>query len=81
MHSQRNLNWLEVTGILARLGIDEIERFGDYGVYAGTLDGNYITIFTEGWDIAFDDLAFNLSTIGVSRAEVEAALESLYDDH
>ena len=41
-----NLNWLEVTGILARLGIEEVERF-----------------------------------IGISRIEIEAALESLYSDH
>ena len=81
MPSPRNLNWLEVTGILARLGIEEVERFGEYAVYVGRQDDRIITITTEGWDIPFDDLVFILSKIGISRVEIEAALESLYTDH
>ena len=76
-----NLNWLEVTGILARLGIDEIERFGEYAVYVGHQGDDFVTIVTEGWDIPFDDFVFNLSKIGISRIEIEAAYESLYSDH
>ena len=81
MNNQRNLNWLEVTGILARLGIDEIERFGAYAVYVGGQGDDVVSIITEGWDIDFEDLAFNLSIIGITRVEIEAALESLYSDH
>ena len=81
MHSQRSLNWLEVTGILARLGIDEVERFGEYAVYVGSQEDGIVTIVVEGWDIHFDDFVFNLSKIGISRVEIEAALESLYEDH
>ena len=81
MPSERYLNWLEVTGILARLGIDEIERYGEYAVYVGQQDGNVVTIVTEGWEIPFEDFVFNLSKVGISRVEVEAALESLYEDH
>ncbi|MCE2500399.1 MAG: hypothetical protein J4G13_06000 [Dehalococcoidia bacterium] len=81
MHSQQSLNWLEVTGILARLGIDEVERFGEYAVYVGGQEDGIVTIVAEGWDIDFDDFVFNLSKIGISRVEIEAALESLYEDH
>ena len=76
-----NLNWLEVTGILARLGIEEVERYGEYAVYVGTQGDDVVTIVTEGWDIPYDDLVFNLAQIGISRVEIEAALESLYSDH
>ncbi len=81
MHSQRSLNWLEVTGILARLGIDEVERFGAYAVYVGSQEDGIVTIVTEGWDTHFDDFVFNLSKIGINRVEIEAALGSLYEDH
>ena len=81
MPSLQNLNWLEVTGILARLGIEEIERFGGYAVYVGSQSDSVVTIVTEDWDIPFDDLVFVLSKICVSRIEIEAALESLYSDH
>ncbi|MDE2786252.1 MAG: hypothetical protein OXL37_06270 [Chloroflexota bacterium] len=77
----RNLNWLEVSGVLARLGIEEIERFGGYAVYISALGDDVITVVVDGWDVPFDDLAFNLSKIGISRVEIEAALESLYTDH
>ena len=80
-HDGANLNWLEVNGILARLGIEEIERFGEYAVYIGVQGGDVITVVVDGWDIPFDDLAFNLSKVGISRVEIEAALESLYTDH
>ena len=77
-----NLNWLEVSGILARLGIEEIvERFGGYAVYFSASGDDVITVVVDGWDVPFDDLAFNLSKIGISRVEIEAALESLYTDH
>ena len=81
MPSPQNLNWLEVHGILARLGIEEIERFGGYAVYVGSQNDSVITIVTEDWDIPFDDLVFVLSSIGITRVEIEAALESLYSDH
>ena len=81
MPSARRLNWLEVTGILARLVIEEVERFGPYAVYVGEHADAIITITAEGWDIPFDDLVLILSMIGISRVEIEAALESLYDDH
>ena len=81
MPSPQNLNWLEVHGILARLGIEEIERFGGYAVYVGGQNDSVITIVTEDWDIPFDDLVFVLSSIGITRVEIEAALESLYSDH
>ena len=81
MPSPQNLNWLEVHGILARLGIEEIGRFGGYAVYVGSQNDSVITIVTEDWDIPFDDLVFVLSSIGITRVEIEAALESLYSDH
>lgn len=77
----RQLNWLEVSGILARLDIQEIERFGNYAVFAGRHLDDPITVVVDGWDIPFEDLVYNLSTIGISRIEIEAALESLYSDH
>ena len=78
---ERSLNWLEVTGILARLGIEEVERFGEYAVYIGVEGDDVITVVIEGWDISFNDFVRNLSKAGISRVEVEAALESLYSDH
>ena len=42
-----NLNWLEVTGILTRLGMEELERFGGYAVYIGRQGDSIITITTE----------------------------------
>ena len=76
-----NLNWLEVGGILARLGMEEIERFGGYAVYINATGDDAIIVVVDDWDVPFDDLAFNLSKIGISRVEIEAALESLYTDH
>ena len=81
MPSDRNLSWLEVTGILGRLDIQQVERFGAYAVYVGSQDDSTIIITTDDWDIPFDDLAFILSKIGISTVEIEAALESLYSDH
>ena len=78
---ERSLNWLEVTGILARLGIEEVERFGEYAVYIGVEGDDVITVVIEGWDISFNDFVRNLSKAGISRVGVEAALESLYSDH
>ena len=81
MPDNPNLNWLEVTGILARLGIEQVERYGAYTVFVGEQGDDLITIIAEDWDVPFDDLLFILSKIGGSRTELEAALESLYSDH
>ena len=81
MPDDRHLSWLEVSGILARLDIQEVERFGSYAVYLGRNLDDLITIVVDGWDIPFEDLVYNLSKIGISRIEIEAALESLYSDH
>ena len=81
MPDARTLNWLEVTGILGRLGFNEIHRIGSYAVYCNSEGQPPIAIVIDQWDIPFDDLARDLSAIGVSRIEIEAALESLYSDH
>ncbi len=81
MPDDRQLSWLEVSGILARLDIHQVERFGSYAVYVGRHLDDLITVVVDGWDIPFEDLVYNLSKIGISRFEIEAALESLYSDH
>ena len=81
MTSGGNLNWLEVAGILALLGIEQVELYGAYAVFVGEQGDDLITVTIEDWDVPFEDLAFILSTIGISRIEIEATLESLYDDH
>lgn len=75
------LNWIDVTGILERLGFEQIFRMGAYAVFNNGEGQPPITLVVEGWDIPFADLARDLAAIGISRVEVEAALESLYSDH
>ena len=81
MPYERKLSWQEITGILARLGMDEVYRAGVHRVYVDN-QGRRIPIhLTMQWDVPFDMIARALSDVGVSRTEVEAALESLYSDH
>lgn len=75
------LNWIDVTGILERLGFEQIFRVGAYAVFSSEGSQDRLTLVVEEWDIPFDDFARDLSAIGISRVEVEAALESLYRDH
>lgn len=75
------LSWLEVTGILERLGFEQIFRMGAYAVFNNGEGRPPITLVVEEWDIPFDDLARDLAAIGIRRVEVEAAFESLYSDH
>ena len=75
------LNWIDVTGILERLGFEQTFRMGAYAVFNNGAGQPPITLVVEDWDLPFDDLAQDLATIGISRVEVEAALASLYHDH
>lgn len=75
------LNWMDVRGILERLGFEEIFRVGAYAVFNNGPGQPPITLVVEEWDIPFADLARDLAVIGISRVEVEAAFESLYSDH
>ena len=75
------LNWIDVEGILERLGFEQVFRAGAYAVFSNEEGQTRITLVVEEWDIPFDDFARDLSAIGISRVEVEAALESLYSDH
>lgn len=75
------LNWIDVEGILERLGFEQVFRAGAYAVFSNEEGQGRITLVVEEWDIPFDDLARDLSAFGISRVEVEAALESLYSDH
>ncbi len=81
MPYERKLSWQEITGILARLGMNEIYSSGVHRVYADN-QGRRIPIhLTMQWDVPFDKIVRALSDVGISRVEVEAALESLYSDH
>lgn len=75
------LNWIDVEGILERLGFEQVFRAGAYAVFSNEEGQARITLVVEEWDIPFDDFARDLSAFGISRVEVEAALESLYSDH
>lgn len=81
MGSEGKLNLQEQLGILARLDFEEIYNPGLYAVYANSQNHRIVISLTEMWDVPFNDFARQLDVIGISRAEVEAALESLYSDH
>ena len=76
-----NLNPQEESAILARLGMTQIDRIGQYAIYASSDDRRILFRFTHQWDRGFNDLVSELERHGFSRAEVEAARESLYSDH
>lgn len=76
-----NLSPQEETAILARLGMTQIHRLGQYGIYASSDDRRILFRLTHQWDRSFNDLAAELARHGFSRTEVEAARESLYSDH
>ena len=81
MPGDRFLNVQEITGILDRLGFAEIYRTGMYAVYSDQRGRPVLLHLTTQWDRPFNDLVRQLASIGLTRAEVEAALESLYTDH
>ena len=81
MQSDIKLSPQEESTILARLGMSQIYHAGQHAVYASSQDQRIIFHFTHQWDRPFNDLARELFVHGFSRAEVEAALESLYTDH
>ena len=76
-----SLSWQEITGILERLGMEEIYRAGRYRVYVGDQNSRLVALVAERWDVPFGELMRNLSPLRFNRSEVEAALESLYGDH
>ena len=75
------LNPQEETAILARLGMTRIDHVGQYAIYASSDDRRILFRFTHQWERLFSDLVSELARHGFSRAEVEAARESLYSDH
>ena len=81
MLDEKNLSPYEVAGILARLGMIRLYDAGNHAVYVSSQDRRAVIHFTEQWGISFNELARHLSAVGISRVEVEAALESLYTDH
>ena len=81
MTDARMLSRYEVAGILARLGMEPIYCAGEHTVYVSDQDERIVLLLTERWDTLFNYLAADLLAIGISRTEIEAALESLYSDH
>ena len=71
----------EEAAILARLGWNQIDRIGLYAVYASSDDRRMLLSFTHRWDRPFSDLVTELARHGFTGTEVEAARESLYEDH
>lgn len=81
MTDDRMLSRYEVAGILARLGMKPIYSAGEHTVYVSDQDERIVLLLTERWDTLFSYLVADLSAIGISRTEIEAALESLYSAH
>ena len=81
MLHDRILNQAEIIGVLARLGFDETYSSGAYVVYDNNKGGVILIHLASQWERTFDDLARQLSDYGITRTEVEVALESLYSDH
>ena len=81
MQPERKLNLQEQLGILARLDFEEIYNAGLHAVYANSQSHRIVIHLTKRWDVPFNDFARQLAAVGISRVEVEAALESLYSDH
>ena len=81
MQPDRKLNLQEQLGILSRLDFEEIYNAGSHAVYANSRNHRIVMHLTKRWDVPFNDFARHMAAVGVSRVEVEAALESLYSDH
>ena len=71
----------EEAAILARLGMNQIDRIGQYAVYVSSDARRILLYFTHRWDRPFNDLVIELARHGFTRTEIEAAYESLYSDH
>ena len=81
MQHELILSQQEIIGVFARLGLNETYNSGEYVVYEGDQGGSILIHLRAQWDRTFSDVARQLSIIGFSRTEVEAAYESLYADH
>lgn len=80
---EQKLSRQETAGILARLGLESSYDAGPHSVYiVSQADGKRVVLhFTYRWDRTLGELMQDLAKSGFSRAEVEAAFESLYSDH
>ena len=71
MPPDANLSPQEETAILARLGMTQIDRVGQYAIYASSDNRRLLFRFTHHWDRLFNDLVSELARHGFSRAEVK----------
>ena len=61
--------------------MNQIDRIGLYAVYVSDDDRRILLYFDHQWDRPFNDLVIELARHGFTRTEIEAARESLYEDH